>query len=984
MVLPYFFCLTIMTKTIAFLIYFFFAALIFAQVPGKISGTVTDSFSEPLPAANVIIDGKSIGASTDLDGNFLLLNISPGVYTITASFIGFQSMKQQNIVVKPGLTTHITFSLKDQTLELDDIVVVTPDEPLVQMDATTKTTTLNSGDLEQLPVENLQDILSTQSNVSVMSNTPNAKAGYNIRGIDDIRMRGSRSNEVALMIDGVKVSNPVFGGFGTQISKNAISQVAIESGGYSAKFGNALSGVINLTTKEGGNKTTGTARYFTSYPFDLDFLTNGMGKALRKQNFQVSLSGKVPLVKSVSYFISSEVNTSSGTTLLFDNIVWDDYRNIKVDNNNDGIAETPLTLPSTQEIISGYLQYGNLDSIQPGLANNWTLPIGPDGRKINPLDSYSGWVGMGFNNYYNFFGKLSFPITTNFRALFSVLLDKRYSQRNNFNAYYDYNMPGQNVQLLNSDKQTLTLNHTLSQLSFYTIRLSRFFERRKVRILKDYANKYSSRFNIFSTDDDNIKQPEDYIPYASTNAVSDPFENSFYLLADNRWYSGDNSTNYETRLDFTSQFDPKYMIESGFQLNFIDLNYHSYQNVSQIDIYPTIYHYDPFEGAFYTQLKAELDNLIFNIGGRVDYLNSGGTFWKDPFDPLGEQDPTIDTVKYNPTIDVDKKISFSPRVGIAYPLTANSVISFNFGHFYQNPNYRDMYRASTDNREISVVRGNIIGNPNLKPEKSVQYEIALQHQLTDDIVLKLNLWSKETINQVGSVVVPAYSDPGGNNPFTYSVFLNNNLGSGKGLEVTLQKRISNNFGFYINYSYSQAKVLLPTSWDGYWSGATEDNLPKRETTAPWDQTHVIRASLQYNIGKDDGPEVFGTTPFSNLNLSIHYYGESGLPYTPTISGGVVVEPYSANWPFAHRVDLRLTKQWYLFGFKFIGLLQIKNLLDTKNVISGYTKTGSATNPGTASYYTRSSTYWDSRNNNNFDIRRTIYLGFELHFGGAKF
>jgi outer membrane receptor protein involved in Fe transport len=545
-------------------------------------------------------------------------------------------------------------------------------------------------------------------------------------------------------------------------------------------------------------------------------------------------------------------------------------------------------------------------------------------------------------------------------------------------------MRGQNIQILSSDKQTLTLNHTLSNFTFYTLRLSRFFERRNIRVLKDYSNKYASKFNIFSPPENNLKTPVEYIPYASNSAIYDPFETSFYLLADNRWYSGDFSSNYETRFDFTSQLSPLYMLESGFQLNLLDIDYHAYQNISSLDPFPTIYNYSPIEGALYLQLKAEFESIVFNIGGRVDYLNTKSYAWEDPFDLLAEQNLNSSSVIFNPLKKVEPKLSFSPRLGIAYPLTDASVISFNFGHFYQTPNYRDMYQASGENREISIIQGNIIGNANLLPEKSVQYEIALQQQFANDYIVKLNLFSKETVNQVGSVVVPAYSDTGRNNPFTYSIFLNNNLGSARGFEIDLTKRLNNNFAFYINYSYSKAKVLQPTSWDGYWAGDTRNNIPKRETTAPWDQTHVIRANFQYSIPKESGPELLGSKFLSDLDLTVFYYGESGMPYTPTVLSGKVTEPYSERWPFSHRFDLQISKMWDLLGVRLIGLLQVKNLFDTKNVLQGYSLTGSATDPGTSTYYTRTSSYWDSRNNNNFKMARTIYLGIELQFGGRGY
>ncbi len=280
---------------------------------------------------------------------------------------------------------------------------------------------------------------------------------------------------------------------------------------------------------------------------------------------------------------------------------------------------------------------------------------------------------------------------------------------------------------------------------------------------------------------------------------------------------------------------------------------------------------------------------------------------------------------------------------------------------------------------MSIIRGNIIGNPNLQPEKAVQYEIGLQQQVGNSLGIKINLWSKETTNQVGSVVVPAYSDPGRDNPFTYAVFVNNNFGSARGVDVNIKRRMVGNWGFEINYTLSSAKVLLPTSWDGYWYGATEEDLPKQETRAPWDQTHVFRGSFQYNVPRKSGPHFLGVYWLENLYFTLIYYGESGLPYTPTIPGGVIVKPYSARWPASHRFDLRATKVWPFLHHQFRFFVEVKNLFDRKNVLTGYTRTGSPTNPGTASYYTRSSTYWDSRNNNNFALRRTVYFGLEFVF-----
>ncbi len=959
----------------------FAGAQLSAQIPGKIIGRVTDQHNTPLPGVNIQVVGEPLGASSDVDGFFAILNITPGTYTLSASFVGYRTVNVQNVVVQPDLTTRQDFALAEQVIEMEDAIEVTAEQPVIQRDATSKVSTMNAEEISAMPVSNMQEILSTQSNVSVLTGTPNAKAGYNIRGIDDIRMRGGRNNEVALLIDGVKVSNPVFGGFGTQIGKNAIEQISIESGGFSAKYGNALSGVVNLTTRDGRDRTSGSIRYYTSQPFTLKALGNEQGNALHRQNLQMTLGGRVPYFHSISYFFSAEVNGQAGTTLLFDPITWNDHRTIQMDMNRDGINDSTLVLPTSQEIIDGYVRYGSLDSVQKNLATNWKQVKGPDGRTINPLDRYKGWQGLGWNNFYNFFGKFGYQISPALKLRFSVLNDRRYRQSNNFNAWYDYNMSGQNIQILTSDKQTLSLNHTLSNNSFYSFRLSRFYESRKIRILKDYDQKYADWYNPFMPDMDNVKHPEEYVPYRSANAVYDPFENSFYIKADNRWYSGDRSTNWETRFDFTSQMTKEHKIETGFQFNYIDLHYHSFQNVTEKDPFPTIYHRTPKEGSVYAQLKSEFDKMIINAGIRFDYLNSGGDFWADPFNPLAAQSGSADTLEYNSIEKVKPKMNWSPRIGIAYPLTATTILAFNFGHFYQNANYRDLYRASGANREISLMRGNIIGNPNLQQEKAVQYEISLQQQIGRNYGVKVNLWSKETTNQVGSVVVPAYSDPERSNPFTYAVFVNNNFGSAMGVDLEIKKALRNGFGFTINYTYSKSKVLQPTSWDGYWAGDTEDDLPKHETTSPWDQPHVLRANFQYMTQKEEGPDLLGMYPLQNMVISLIYYGESGLPYTPSVQGGVIMEPYSQRWPASHRVDLRVSKQWRVLKQRVRLFAEIKNLFDRKNVLSGYSLTGSPTNPGTSSFYTRSSSYWDSRNNNNFALRRLVYFGLEVIFGG---
>lgn len=950
-----------------------------ADVSGKIAGTVTTPDGMPLPGVNVVIADTRMGASTDPQGRYYILNVPAGTYRLQASMIGYQVVTMTGVQVVADLTADIDFVLPETVLDIGQVIEVSADRPLIRKDATSKTTTISAGDLKDMPVEDIPAILSTQANVSVLSGLPSAKEGYNIRGIDDIRMRGGRNNEVALMIDGVKVSNPIFGGFGTRLSNSAINQMTITSGAFNAEYGNALSGVVNLTTREGGRRLSGSLKYRTSVPFGIPQLATARGRALNYREVQTSLGGPVPFIDGMKFFSSAEVKLKAGDVYEYDDIVWDDHRHLGQDVDGDGRIDTTIVLPTSGEIRDGYLRYGSLDSIQAGLGSRWDDVAGPDGREINPLDTFTGWQRFGWDNSNNVFLKLTYQLGPNIKVTASGMNDQRYRQINNRNGYYIYQMSGQNVQVLSSNKETVRWVHQLSPATFYTLHLSRFFEMRKTRILRDYADRYRSSWWVFGPDWDNIKSPDEYIAYSGEDALRDPFESAFYMRADNRWYEGDSSTNYEFRADLTSQIHRLHQIKTGLLFNRWDIDYHSYQNISQTDPFPTIYQRQPEEGAAYVQVKSELGFMVINLGSRLDYSNSGGDFWVDPLDPLGEQDLTDDDLEYNAVEQTKKKFKVSPRLGIAYPLTDRTVLHFNFGHFYQHPNYRDLYRASGDNREISLIKGNLIGNPNLEPELSVQYEIGLQHQIGEMYGIKLNLWSKETTNQVGSVRVPAYQDAGADNPYTYSVFINNNFGSARGLDLTIDRRYADHFSGSLNYTWSVSRVLQPTSWDGYWSGDTQRSGPKSEQLSPWDQTHVLRVNVNLRVPRDEGPRWRSLRPLSAAGLNLIGYAETGRPYTPSISGGVLVEPMSARWPAYYRLDVRASKSLFWAALEWRWFLEIKNLFDRRNVVTGYTLTGSATNPGTSSYYTRSSTYWDSRNTNNFGLRRAVQLGMELIF-----
>ncbi|MGQ9560079.1 MAG: TonB-dependent receptor [Candidatus Oleimicrobiaceae bacterium] len=1012
------------------------------SITGKIEGVVKDKASgRPIPGAAVVVKGTARGASTGADGYYFILNMQPGTYTLVASMIGYRTVNKEGVQVIVDQTTRVNFELEETVLDGEE-VVVTAERPLIERDVTSKVSTVTYEDIKNLPAEDMTRVLALQSNITILTDTPYSKSGYDLRGIEDIRMRGGRNNELALVIDGMKVGNPLFGGFGTRVNNNAINQMTVAAGGFSPEYGNALSGVINLSTREGGSTFSGQLEYSTSMPFGLKALAPAEGRARNYQDVVASFSGPVPFIKNMSFFFSGEANAQAGTVLKFDDIIWDDYRG---------------NLPSSKELFKDFFEDGKMDLITVSQLQRVKTkgPVYGAVRWINPIDIYKGWKGMGWDNSFDYLGKLTWRLSPNIKLAVSLSQSGRYSQANVFHAGYYYYLPddwfggwynvdrnpvdkretidrllvcsdcgarvflrgakyddgrfiapgdptpevcpvcgssnfeiwhrnrsgmgARQVRIQRSNRQSLVLSHTLSPSTFYTFRFQRFFQSRRSRILNDYSHPYGTLLgvtNYWGPDWDNILAKEQYAHY-NTYGVLDPWEGYFAIRYDNHYFEGDSSLTYDLRLDFTSQVTRHHQLKFGGQFVYMDVHRHDDQGTSGPSVYPTIYRMFPKEGALYILDKIEYGSVVINVGGRMDYANAGGEMWADPLDPLREQDPTRPGFEYTGWVKAKKKFKFSPRIGMAYPLTDKSVVHFNFGHFYQSPNYRDLYRASGAIREVSMMRGNIIGNPSLEPEKAIQYEIGFQQQIGDLYGLNVTLWTKETTNQVGSITVPAYSDPGHDNPYTYYVFLNNNFGSAKGVDVTLRKRYSNYFSGTVNYTWSRAMVLKPTSWDGYWDEDTKQTMPKRESVASWDQPHSIRVHVDFSIPSRSGPRIFGKRLLSNLGVSLVYFGESGRVYTPYMGDeGYLEKENSARWPFWHQFDLRAYKNVKAFGLTYSFFVQVRNLFDRLNVLEGYARTGSATDPGGA-YGTYSATRMDGITINNFGPRRSINFGVRV-------
>jgi len=259
-----------------------------AQTTGKIAGMVTDSESgTPLPGVNVFIEGTTQGTATNFDGEYTIIGVSPGTYNVVASFVGFAQKTITGVEVNAGLTAELDIVLSEEVFEGEEVVIVAT-RPVVQKDLTATTAIVSGEDIRALPVENFADVIALQA------------------GVVDGHFRGGRTGEVGYWIDGMPVTDVFDGSLGVSVENNMVEELQVVTGAFNAEFGQAMSGIVNIVTRDGQNKFSGGLRAFAGdYVSSNDnlFMNIDDFSATAVQNIEADLSG--PIKRDRVFFNSS-------------------------------------------------------------------------------------------------------------------------------------------------------------------------------------------------------------------------------------------------------------------------------------------------------------------------------------------------------------------------------------------------------------------------------------------------------------------------------------------------------------------------------------------------------------------------------------------------------------------------------------------------------------------------------------------------------
>jgi outer membrane receptor protein involved in Fe transport len=816
-----------LNKIIHYVLFIFFISFnVYAGTTGKISGKVTDAETgEPLPGCNVIIEGTSLGAATDTDGEFFIINIPPGTYTVRASMIGYKTYRIENARVLIDLTTSLEFKMQTQVLNIDEEVVVTAERPLIQKDITSKKSIVSSDDILNMPVSSVKDILTT-------------KAGFTTDSEGKIHVRGGRTGEIGYLIDGVKVDDPLYGNFSNTLNKDAINEMEVISGTFNAEYGNAMSSIVNLVTKEGGQRFHGRIEYTS------------------------------PMINNSPYRTANPFPGVQDEGQYVDKTMYD---------------QQVIPWPGTFNASLNGPVFSNLTFLLSGVYRN--------------EDSY---LPHGYNVEGDGLAKLTYHFTPTVKlALSGQFTGQKYQ---NYDHAWKYLSQNQAHTEVKSNRLGLVFTHTLSNSFFYVANISRFENKQVVQV--------------------GDKLPQDYVMGKTGESVY------FYVSGDDTPYRDDKTVTYRAKADATFQANINHQFKGGFELISHDINVYEEDEPWPSGVqFKDQYTKKPFEMAAYIQDKIEYNYLIVNAGLRFDYADPKATMWPD-IHRFGYFDENNNWVLAE-EVKVDPKTQISPRIGLAHPITEDAVLHFAYGHFFQNPDYNALYYNIRKDINTSLP---LIGNPDVKAQKTVSYEAGIKYRLSESWALDLTAWYKDITNLLSTLQVSYLSQD-------YVVFYNSDYASVKGIDLTLRKRYSNYFSGSIDYTYMVAKGNNSQPLGGYFDAFAGEEIPHQEYYLDFDQRHKIALNLNFNIPENSGLDIFGADILSNFNLNVLIKANSGLPYTPYVDPTVRIDINSGRKPWTSTVDLRAVKTIPFGTLSGALVLEITNLFDTQNVVYVYSRTG---------------------------------------------
>lgn len=917
-----------------------------AGTTGQLSGVVRDSKTgEAVSLASVAIPDLKRGAVTDAQGNYVILNIPAGHYSVRVSLLGYISQLRQDVEIIPDFNTRLDFSIESTVLTNVPEVVIRAQRPLIQKDVTGSTKFLSSDDIKYQPLRGYQDAVAQQSGVVNFKLNIDNEAQNN----NTLIIRGGRPNEVAYYVDGFSQQDPLTGVSTTAINTDAIEEIVVQTGGFNAEYGRINSGAVNIVTKEGGERYFGSAE---------GILGDWFKRSRGYKNFNASIGGPLsPGLKQVTLFASGERKDIQDRR---PSIITDEV----ADPSQPGLFTNGVLPSNESETWSGVgklswkpsplqtLKLGgtyNQDKWQQFLnAYRFNLPHAPRYRDKN-YSLYGTWNhSLSARSYYEVKGNY-------------FLTDRIRGDGVAFDDLKAYAFPsGEADPTYNPDEALFFYGADDPQGAHiwddFLHRKSSYWG-----VSADYANQLTTAFQIKVGGDYQRHTLRYYDHYFPTQLYED---SAGVLLAKNTLdvdrYGYDAFGN---EID-SGQDGPKH----------------------------------PKVAAVYAQGKYERLGLVLNAGLRFDYLTPSTLSLRSEATPL--QSDVNDSTNLPTRLDAqdlqESKVyrRLSPRLGVGFPVSDRTLVHVNYGKFFQQPNLQDLY-VSYAFLEHKVRTGGYFvgfGNPNLKPEQTTAYEIGIAHTPTERSRIEAAAYYKDVKDLVEITNIPS-------TPNAFSSYRNRDFATIKGLDLSYTLRRVGYVSMGASYSLSWAMGTGSVSQTQRNIAWTASETPKIATPLAFDQRHKFAANFDYRFGKGEGPVWSGKRLLENAGISVLVNAGSGFPYTPTrvynevTLAAVAAQPIgpinSRYGPWTLTTDAKANKGFSLGGQTLDLYVWVLNLFNRDNVRTVYTGSGNAETTNFLNTEEGQNSFSDpeaqrryglaERNPNLHDSGRLVRFGAKLSF-----
>lgn len=1089
-----------------------------AQNTGKLTGRVTEAATgDGVPGAIVSIEGTTLGAATDVDGNYTILGVPVGQWNVRAEATDFSPLLVRNVEINSGYTRTLNFAMRPAA-DIQE-VVVDYQRPIIQNDAIGTPRVASGEQIQNLPVRGVQNVASLQA--GVVSN----------EGSSTLNIQGGRSSDVVYYVDGVKV----VGSLG--VSQSAVAEQEMLIGAIPARYGDAMSGVISVTTRNGADRFFGT----------LDAVTSKALDAYGYSSAQLSLGG--PIVGSrVGFFVSGELmhnDDQSPSAVGVPQISRDLYNSIleapqalRVLDANDQVAyrNLPANLPNgvtlQQLYDQGILQTGDHFASQ----DDWT-----------PVDRVTMLTAADFTNEAarpnnsldgtNLLAKFNIsPVQSVRITLGGQLVDRSFDSFDLRQSLFNFDQHTRNDQ--NTRRGFFTWSHYLGTKTFYQLQAD-VQDYQAWSYDADFGRDMGDLFRYQDIDDPSNLTAQGYRRPVVTNRTGTIEQDSVvfnYRYSDSALPSlvgvynlyaeaGASPVSYSKsrsqqmrfqgsaqtqvglhQLEFGGEYEQRTL--RSFNIGITGLrriaqryadgpngscdfdatgaqcttDYSSFSYSDLLD-YTTYYGYSfnglnevddenladyaagtnadiaprrPIYYAGYVQDKLEYKDIVLNLGLRMDVYDSNQRVLYDRYsllpvvragdagltnDLIGEDyavyyngnnvagfrdregrfydvngqvvtpNDVITNISVTPRVvdatagnklqedaftDYKPEAIFQPRVGVSLPVTDQALFFASYNVTAQRPSVNGF--ASLANYRNRLEGSGSIGNPNLKPEKTTQYELGFRQRVGERAALQIKGFYKQIDNLIQ---LRAYKNVF---PGNYSTYENVDFGTVKGAEIEFDLRRTNNVELNANYTLQFAQGTgsdANTTGNIFWLREANPYVPNFISPLDFDRRHTANIALDYRLGNNEGPMIGGMNLLENFGINLVGQFRSGLPYSRLIAPyafdnavrltGLRGQVNGQTMPSSFLLNLKIDRRFQVTQrAAMTAYLEVENLLDADNVTGvwqysgladedGYLSTQAGLQERPVGSLSRDLYQFRLRTPGNYGIPRQTRLGVRLSF-----